>query len=108
MKHRRLLLRLAGASLMLLLTSCASVDAPTPGFIYSNVKHGTDVGDGNAAATKTGKACATSMLGWVATGDASIEAAARDGGISRNAYVDHTSKVIMGVYGEYCTVVHGT
>ncbi len=96
----------AGAG-MLLLASCAAVSSPATGYIYSEVSHGTDVGDGAAAATKSGKGCLTSILGWVATGDASIDTAKRNGGITRIAYIDHTSKSILGVYAEYCTVVRG-
>jgi O-antigen ligase len=60
-----------------------------------------------AAAPKEGKACATTILGWVATGDASIQAAKTAGGISTVAVVDHSAKNILGIFGEWCTIVRG-
>lgn len=56
---------------------------------------------------KTGTAMASSILGIVATGDASIEAAAKDGGITRIHHVDHHSKNILGLYAEFTTIVYG-
>lgn len=56
---------------------------------------------------KTGAATATSILGIVATGDASIEAAAKNGGITRIHHVDHHSKNILGFYSEFTTIVYG-
>ncbi len=41
------------------------------------------------------------------TGDASIHAAAREGGISKIAYVDSHSTSILGIYAKYCTIVWG-
>lgn len=70
--------------------------------------------EGQAGATsaglanlKTGAATATSILGIVATGDASIEAAARNGGITKIHHVDHHTKNIIGFYSEFTTVVYG-
>jgi hypothetical protein len=92
----------------LLLTGCAyTTRAPLTGFLYTNVKDGDSPGPA-AAPTKTGRACANSILGLVAKGDASIEAAAQQGGISTISYVDHESKVYVLVYAEYCTIVRGT
>lgn len=56
---------------------------------------------------KTGAATATSILGIVATGDASIEAAAKNGGITRIHHVDHHSRNIFGFYSEFTTIVYG-
>lgn len=92
---------------MTLVTGCTIVQAPISGMFYSNVKSGTNVGDGQLSATKTGKSCAEGVLG-VAWGDASIEAAMAAGGITKISYVDHTSKNVLFVYGEYCTIVKGT
>ncbi len=60
-----------------------------------------------AAPLKVGSATATSILGIVATGDASIEAAARNGGITRIHHVDHHTKNIVLLYSEFTTVVYG-
>jgi len=89
------------------LTGCQIVDSPAKGWIFTEVKYG-DEASAAPAATKEGKACASSILGWVATGDASIAAAKAAGGISTVASVDHTAHQILGIVGEYCTIVKGS
>src|SRR5262245_18304419 len=42
-----------------------------------------------------------------AMGDASISAAARNGGITTIHHVDHETLNILGIYARYVTVVHG-
>lgn len=89
-------------------TSCAYVTrAPVTGFIYLDTQQGESVSS-NDVGTKRGEACATSILGWVATGDASVGAAAKAGGITKISHVDSTASDILLVYAEYCTVVYGT
>ena len=66
--------------------------------------------DGSASGplgNKEGKACAQSILGLVAQGDASVKAAAKDGGITSITSVDHYTKNLLGVIGDYCTIVRG-
>jgi len=88
------------------LSGCMTVATPAVGIIFADVKYG-DTATTATGATKEGKACAVSILGWVATGDASVDAAKANGGISEVAVVDHTAKNILGIYGEFCTVVKG-
>ncbi len=89
------------------LSGCAYAAAPVMGTIYTSVKHGdTATGVSNAGA-KQGESCATSILGVVATGDASVASASQKGGISTVSNVDHRSMSILGIYAEYCTVVYG-
>lgn len=88
------------------LSGCQIVASPMLGGIYNETKYG-DVATDEAGATKEGKACGTSILGWVATGDASIQAAKAAGGITKVASVDHSAKNILGVFGEWCTIVRG-
>lgn len=93
-------------SLAATLVGCAMAQAPVNGALYSQVKGGilaTDAYGGSAR----GEACATSILGWVATGDASIDTAKKAGGIAQVVAIDHTSESILGVYAKYCTVVYG-
>jgi len=92
---------------MLNLTGCMGVASPVVGWVYTDAKFGDEAENG-AAATKTGKACATSILAMVATGDASLEAAKANGGITQVAVVDHSAKNILGIWGEFCTIVHGS
>lgn len=75
------------------------------GFIYSGYKMGGNVGPG--AGTKTGEACASSILGIIGTGDASLAAAKAAGGITQVAHVDHDNFGILGLYASTCTVVVG-
>lgn len=89
----------------LLLSSCAT---PYPcGMLYTEIKAPIAAGDGGMSYAKVGVAKATSILGLVATGDASIKAAAANGGIRNIKYVDYDAKNILGVYGEYTTTVYG-
>ena len=53
-----------------------------------------------------GEACMTNTLGMIATGDASVQAAAEDGGISEVATVDVKGESGF-ITGEVCTIVTG-
>jgi len=75
------------------------------GFIYSSYKMGGAGGPGTG--TKSGEACASSILGIFASGDASISAAKAAGGITQVAHVDHNVSSILGIYASSCTVVVG-
>lgn len=102
MKTNVLLLALAS----LFLASCAMV-GPTGGAVYHDIKYGQFATE-NTAATKTGTACQSSVLGLVAQGDASIEAAKKDGGITKVSSIDSSStNVVFGIYNKYCTIVKG-
>mgnify|MGYP003573865948 FL=1 len=61
----------------------------------------------SGSGSKEGKACANSILGIVATGDASIEAAMADGGIKDVTTVDYKVNSILGLYATLCTIVKG-
>jgi hypothetical protein len=66
----------------------------------------TDITSNPTANQKTGEACVTNILGVVATGDASINTAAKNGGIEKVATVDTVGK--SGFFtSEYCTKVTG-
>jgi hypothetical protein len=108
MKQIKLALTLAGISVAALtLASCAPIVAsPMLGTTFNETKYGNIATD-ESVATKEGKACGTSILGAVAQGDASIIAAKANGGITKVSSVDHSAKSILGVYGEWCTIVKG-
>lgn len=94
-------------ALALCATGCAYVTrAPVTGFIYLSTQQGETISSNDLGA-KRGEACATSILGWVATGDASVSSAAKAGGITKISHVDSTASDILGVYAEYCTVAYG-
>ena len=106
----------------LLLSSCALLFpkvpvAPPPGFIYSEFKAPlmTDMEQTPASAPKTGKA--TTQFLWVlypifsfAFDDASIERAAKNGGITKIYYADYevtTVNVLLFAFTKYTTIVYG-
>jgi hypothetical protein len=88
------------------LSGCMIVATPAIGTIFTDVKYG-DTATTATAASKEGKACAQSILGWVAQGDASVDAAKKAGGITEVSSVDHTANNILGIVGTWCTVVRG-
>ena len=92
---------------LLNLTGCMGVASPVAGWAYTEAKWDGVIEDGPAP-TKTGKACAQSYLTMIATGDASLETAKANGGITQISHVDHSSKNILGIFGEYCTIVKGS
>jgi hypothetical protein len=91
---------------LLTLTGCQPVASPLMGVLYNETKFGWEATQ-NANVTKEGKACANTIMGLVATGDASISAAKAAGGITEVAHVDHSAKSILGVVAEFCTIVKG-
>jgi hypothetical protein len=101
------IIRLSAALLLAAsLVSCATAQAPVSGLWYTSAKGPTTVGNDTAGA-KNGKACATSILGIIASGDASIASAAKAGGITKVGYVDYSAFSILGLYAEFCTLVRG-
>lgn len=97
-----------GAVVLLLagLTGCLPVATPALGIIYTDVKYG-DTATTSTAAAKEGRACAQSIMGLVASGDASVAAAKAAGGITEVSQVDHYAKSVLGIIGEWCTIVKG-
>jgi hypothetical protein len=101
-------LALSAAMLSTLSVGCAFAtggQGVVSGLIYSGYKMGGDVGPGTG--TKTGQACASSILGLVGVGDASIGAAKQAGGITQVAHVDHEVFSLLGLYASSCTIVVG-
>ncbi|MDD2523711.1 MAG: TRL-like family protein [Endomicrobiia bacterium] len=93
-------------STTVLFSSCASVKSPLMGVIYTDVKAPEAV-TSNVGKSKVGTAVATSILGLVAQGDASIDAAARSAGITRIHHVDYHSTSILGIYSTFTVTVYG-
>ena len=46
-------------------------------------------------------------MGFYAVGDASVETAAKNGGITKIHHVDYETQSILGVIADYTTVVYG-
>ena len=91
--------------LVFLLTGCATI-YPT-GAIYTDVQLPVTVTDNAGTPMKTGTAQATSWFGLVATGDASIEAAKKNGDITKVYHVDWDAMSVLGIYGRYTVTVYG-
>ncbi len=67
-----------------------------------------EAGGANKASTKSGRACASGILGVAAFGDASIDAAKKQGGISTVNSVEYDgTNYVLGIYVQACTIVHG-
>ena len=88
------------------LAACQITTSPMAGTTFNETKYG-NIATAETATTKEGKACGTSILGAFAQGDASIVAAKANGGITKVTSVDHYAKNILGIYGEWCTIVKG-
>ncbi|MDR2934169.1 MAG: TRL-like family protein [Rickettsiales bacterium] len=90
-----------------ILGGCMNAVSPVgTGVIFSSVK-GTYGGVTTAVATKTGRSCATNILGWFAIGDASVESAKRDGSITTVSAVDYQTTTVLGFFASSCTIVSG-
>lgn len=77
------------------------------GVIYTGVQGPMAAGGGAVKYSKVGKSEAQSVLGIIATGDASIQTAVKNGGITTIKYVDYHVENILGVIGKYTTTVYG-
>ena len=86
-----------------LFTGC--VKSPVMGGLYTDIKDGMAV-TGNAGSSKVGTAEVKGYFG-VALGDASIQTAAREAGITRIHHVDYQAKSYLSVYSVYTIVVYG-
>ncbi|NMC61594.1 MAG: TRL-like protein family [SAR324 cluster bacterium] len=95
------------------LGGCAGLGASAqhvPGFLFSETRiPAWDLTTATSAdaAAKVGKATCTSILGIYATGDCSIAAAKKNGGISEVSYADFEVNNLLGIYAQYTTIVSG-
>ena len=88
-----------------LLSGCAS-SFPIGG-IFTDVTIPVTATGNVGKGSKTGEAVCTSVLSLVATGDCSIEAAKRNGGITKVYSVDWKANNILGIIGNYKVIVIG-
>lgn len=95
----------AVAALAVGLQSCIATQAGTGG-LYTNVKQGEMV-TSNIRGSKVGKSKASAYLGLIAIGDASVNTAARNGGITRISHVDSQKTSILGIVTMTTTIVYG-
>jgi hypothetical protein len=93
------------------LGGCMIVEAPIKGVLGTEVIWGDmatgEHGSETRGTAKQGKACADSILGLIARGDASVRAAKENGGITEVTSVDHSARNFLNIVGEWCTLVRG-
>lgn len=102
---KRILAASIAIAILSLTTGCLGVATPAMGIFATNVKWAGDAE--GPVGSKKGKACARSILGLVADGDASIETAAENGKIRNVTSVDYETTWTL-LFGEICTIVRGT
>jgi len=92
---------------LFLLLAAGCSHAPLGGVIFTDLQM-PEAATANPAGNREGQSCAKSVLGLVAWGDASIENARRNGGITMISSVDTSYKSYLGLgYAVRCTVVRG-
>lgn len=95
------------AAAVLSMSSCAVVATPAGiGGLYTDVQSGLTA-TSNTVGKKVGTSSAINVLGIVATGDASINAAAKNGGITKISHVDQKQTSVLGLFAKSETVVYG-
>lgn len=94
------------AVVSMLVSSCAMTTSPVSGFIYTDVDGPVAV-TANSVGSKVGTASAKSILGWVGTGNASINEAASKAGITEISHVDYHSTNILGIFATFEVRVYG-
>jgi type IV pilus biogenesis protein CpaD/CtpE len=84
----------------------AKVQSPISALV-TLTESGVDATGAETAATKVGRSTCRNILGLVAFGDATVQEAAREGGITTIHHVDAESTRIWFFYSQYTTVVYG-
>ena len=89
-----------------LLGGCVFVPGDVGYAAFNTTKRSGYTMENSGVATKRGKACAKNILGLVGSGDSSIEAAKKDGGITKVLSVDYDIETYL-LFGTVCTIVNG-
>jgi hypothetical protein len=89
------------------LSGCAHAPSPVTGFLYTDVIAARGPVDPKAGSDKVGTAACTSILGFIGTGDCSIEAAVKNGKITKIHHVSHHTKSYVGMYARFEIIVYG-
>lgn len=90
---------------LFVLSGCAVGTSPVGTGLITDVKGPITATELHGS--KSGSACATTILGIVNKGDASIAAAKADGGITKLATADYHTKGVYPFVGKTCTNVTG-
>lgn len=100
-------LALATAASATLFASGCAVQPYQTGGLYSDISVPVDVRDNGVACDKYGTSQATNILGLVGTGDASVAAAKKEGGIKAVGTVDVHFTNLLGLFSTTTTKVCG-
>lgn len=92
-------------SLTLSALTLSSCGAPRVGAIYTDVT--APVAASNGGGSRVGVSKSTTYLGLISIGDASINTAKRNGGISTVTSADEHISSILGIITTYTTTVRG-
>jgi hypothetical protein len=92
-------------SVVSMLMGCATM-VPIGG-LYTGVKLPMIATSNSSASSKTGEAECISVLSLIAIGDCSIDAAKKNGGITKVNNVDWNAMNVLGIYGSYKVIVSG-
>lgn len=87
-----------------ILAACATPSTEVGTALFAFTKQPMNATEASGA--KTGRACATNILGLYISGDMSVEAAKKDGKITKVSSIDKDVKS-YAVYSEVCTIVTG-
>ena len=99
---------LMGAMLVVVLAGCFTAPVvPPAGLIYTGYEAPMDINTDATQMGTRGEAYSHCILGLVAWGDASIEAAAQDGAISTVNHADYRALNILLLYQRFTTIVYG-
>lgn len=94
------------AGLVTLLSGCATGLSPVGVGLLTDVKG--PITATTAQGSKTGTSCATTIIGLINKGDASIEAAKANGSIATVASADYHTKGFYPFFGKTCVSVTGS
>ena len=86
---------------------CAMTIGPVTGVAYTNAKYPWMATGSPKEPTRVGRATVRSFFGGIATGDASIQTAAQNGGITEIHHVDYEAQNVFGVVADFTVVVYG-
>lgn len=89
------------------LSSCSvATTGAGVGVLYTGVTEGK-IATSNEIGNKVGTSSSVGVLGIVAVGDASIQNAAHQAGITKISHVDVKKTSVLGLFTNYQTIVHG-
>ncbi len=107
MKHLAFPEVLIVRSAAFVLRGCAArAVAPVTGYVYSDMQFGFTATN-NEGASKVGIASSESYFGLIAVGDAGIEAAMKNVGITKIQHLDFHTYSVLGIYAKFMVKVYG-